>query len=635
MKNFLLIDFHEYQDSSSKFNDFYFWDTYNSGGSIRSIPEILEESAEELRNEYLKWTSTLAIDYELGQASFLVKFLGSEILNGGSYWWQTLIADKSPYKSNGIYDVLKLRVLEKLYQEGDYDSLTYKGNDKVIAKVLKKWLSGKGHSFIWTKTSSKSKSLTLSFKSLFKKLPLLFQVIGFLTHFCFTKLRYVSKTKPSQQALCTIVTYFPGIDLNKASSGNFYSNYWGPLQDFLKINKIAVNWVWIHTNLQQLNFRQTIEFQKKINITEEKLNNRYLLVEDSINISTLFRAISEYLKLYFKSFFFYSENKKFVFPSSSLNFYKVLKKDWLDSFRGNSAIINCLHASAFMELGKQLPSETKLVLYIWENQPWEQSVLAMKTALKNAKFVGSLHTPACCAFFNFKGFPGSKNELSLKSYPRPYPDIIAVPSERTKKFMINGGWPEESLLSVEALRYIESLSVIPKHSHKKFNSKFKNLLVVTGSLFSETEFQLNLLFDAEKSGGLEGYTKILIKPHPLVQINKILNKLEFSISYEIVECPLANLWEISDVVFTANSTSVSLEAYYFGKPLIISGAHKNLNLNTLFGIDNISFVHNTSELCKSLRDSNITLNMNKDFFNIDPMLPKWRSIFETQISNNI
>jgi surface carbohydrate biosynthesis protein (TIGR04326 family) len=612
-------------------NDIVLWDSYETDSSIRSIPNILEECAVELRSEYLNWSSSLVIDKSTGDTSSLVSFLGTEILNGGSYWWQTLIADKSPYKSQSIYDVFKLRVLEKIYLEGKFESLIYKGNDKKIATILNLWLKKMGHPFSWEKSINKNYSNKFDFRSFYNRLPKLVQVCGFLIHYCTTKLLFSKGIKPINKALCTIVSYFPGIDLNKAKSGEFYSNYWGPLHDLLKAEKIAVNWIWLHSNLQQLTYRETVEFQTRLNHCDSDKNNRYLLAEDNINLKSFLRALREYYKLFFKSFFLNSIQQKFVFPDSNLNFFTILENDWWESFRGNTAIVNCLYASSFQELGKRLPSETNLVIYVWENQPWEQSLISLKHVLKNAKFVGALHTPACCAFFNLKGFPGNKKEFSLNNYSRPYPDIIAVPSENTRQAMVKGGWPEKILMNVEALRYINSLSSFSNGSLEIVPLNNRNLLVVTGSIFSETEFQLSLLIGADKIGGLIGYSKIIIKAHPSVPIKKILEDVKFSIPYEITECSLSELWKISDVVFTANSTSVSLEAYYIGLPLIITGASGNLNINSLFGLKNVRFVLNIRELCDSLKFPDEASDEKSDFFNLDPKLSAWTSIFRQQM----
>lgn len=627
MKKFILIStFDSIKLSDDVDNNIFLWDNHKTNKGIRAIPSLLEQRAEELRSEYLNWSSSFAIDKSSGNSSILLSDLSTEILHGGSYWWQTLISDKSPYKSHGIYDVLKLRVLEKIYLEEKFDSLVYKGNDKKIAKVLNLWLNKINHQFKWEK-SRKKYFYVPNLISIYKRLPKVVQVFGFLFHFILTKICNSKRVKPNPKAMCTIVSYFPGIDLNKAKSGEFYSNYWGPLHKLLKTEKISVNWIWLYENLQQLSYKKSVEFQTRLNNSETNTNDRYLLIEDSINLKSFLKALREYFKFFYKSFFYKAIQNKFVFENSSLNFFSILENDWWESFRGKNAIINCLYASSFYELGKRLPSETNLVIYIWENQPWEQSLLSLKYVLNKAKFVGALHTPACCAFLNLKAFPGNKNEFSLNKLSRPSPDLIAVPSQNTWNSMVAGGWPEDKLMNVEALRYINSLSSYSNIQMSNYSSKDKNLLVVTGSLLQETEFQLNLLIEADKLGGLKGYSKIIIKPHPSVSVKKILEEVQLSIPHVITQNSLFTLWENSDVVFTSNSTSVSLEAYYIGLPLIITGTFENLNINSMFGIDNISFVLTVEDLCKSLKFPKKISQEKSHYFNLDPSLPKWTSIF--------
>jgi len=609
----------------------FLWDSYNTHTGTMSIPSILEQRAEELRTEYLEWSSSFAIDKISGNFTTLLAFLSTEILNGGSYWWQTLIADKSPYKSKSIYDVLKLRVLEKIYLEDNFESLIYKGNDKKIAKVLNLWLNKLGHQFRWEK-SAKNNSYKLNFKLLYRRLPKLLQSCCYLLNFCLTKLINSKRIRPNPKAFCTIVSYFPGIDLSKAQLGEFHSNYWGPFHNLLKRENISINWIWIYENLQQFTYKESIQFQTRLNNSDTNSRQRYLLLEDNINAKSLVKALREYFKLYFKSFFLKSIQKKFSFSDSNLNFFKILENDWWESFRGENAIINCLHSSSFQELSNRLPSDTNLIIYLWENQPWEQSLLSLKQVFKKANFVGVLHTPACCAFFNLKGFPGHTNELSLSSYARPCPDFIAVPSENTRKAMVLAGWSEDRLVNVEALRYINSLSAFSYDIRDNLPINNRILLVVTGSLLQETKFQLNLLIGADKIGGLSSYSKIIIKPHPSVSVKKILEEVKFSIPYLITENPLSTLWNSSDVVFTSNSTSVSLEAYYIGLPLIITGTLENLNINSLFRIKNINFVTNINELFNNLNNPEKVCNKKNAFFDLDPNLPKWTTFLR---SNNM
>jgi len=68
------------------------WRSYGGGeGSLYSMPEIIEERADALRQRYLSWI------YVMGESCIKGKRLVDhlELRSGFSYWWMTLLAEKS------------------------------------------------------------------------------------------------------------------------------------------------------------------------------------------------------------------------------------------------------------------------------------------------------------------------------------------------------------------------------------------------------------------------------------------------------------------------------------------------------------------------------------------------------------
>jgi surface carbohydrate biosynthesis protein (TIGR04326 family) len=595
------------------------WDSFEESSGVKSIPRMIEDQGMELRSEYLNWTATLASSV-IDEVT-LSEHFSIDLLNCASYWWQTLIADKSPYRTKGIYNVMRLRVIEKKMISEGYRKLVYVGDDKILAKVLKRWLKIQNLEFTWVYKKREKTAVSTS-KRLYVKLPLILQSVTYFAFFVLKRLRFSKHFKPNQNAMCTIVTYFPGIDLKKAGEGEFYSNYWGPLHNLIKQENISVNWIWIYTNLRQLTFKESVDFQTRLNNLDRNGNERYLLMEDFLNFHSIWKAVVCYIKLLHKYFIYKKAASFFIFPNSKLNFFAILKRDWKESFVGHTALMNCIQMAVFDQASKQLPLKTKLILYVWENQPWEQSLLSMRSKLSDSLFVGLVHTPANCALFNLKVFPGNAMGIFSTQTGRSIPDILAAPGDKSKTILVNGGWPSDRVQTFEALRYITSLKPINHMSCKNEQNK-RNILVATGSIQTETEIQIELLSLAEKKGALKFYSKLIIKPHPLIPVEDIVKKANFQIEYEIVYEAVSELWGESHVVYTSNSTSVSLEAAYHGIPVIIVGASDNLNLNALFGTDDVEFIHSADELVEKLVTISFLVKPKRDFFELNPRLPKW------------
>lgn len=609
--------------------DVFLWNSFNTKEDEISLPKLVEEDILNLRSIYLNWTTSLA--ETTVRKNSLAGFLRSPLLNGQSYWWQTLIADKCPYKTSIPYYIIRLYVFEKIYILKGYSGLIYVGDDERLADVLGTWLKTTGAgSFEWRKTSSDTKNNSVrKWDTRFRGI----QAIAYLLFFIWTRLRRSRSVKPDPQALCTIATYFPGIDLQKAKKGEFYSNYWGPLHEVLANRNIRVNWVWIYTNLAQFSYKESIAFQSEVNASYKQKGNRFLLIEDFLDTGAFLSAVTEYIRIFYKSLWLRKVKKNFSLPGSRLNFFPLLASEWYESFRGHTAMINCLHMAAFHRVGKEIPVDTRLVLYVWENQPWEQCLLATREQLNKAKYIGVVHTPANAAIGNLKVFPGTSRELNTPD-GRLMPDLIGAPGNIPKKVLIEGGWPQDRVVTIEALRYINSLSTAAAVMERQRKDE-KNLLVITGSIYSETGQQLAWLSEADRIGALAGYTKVIIKPHPSLPVDTMVKHAGLKITHTIVSAPLQDLWEYSHVVYAANSTSVSIEAAYLGIPVIIAGASDNLNVNPLFGSSEVDFVYTAEQLSKKLAANLSHTIPIRNFLELTPELPRWHEIFTDALGDKL
>jgi surface carbohydrate biosynthesis protein (TIGR04326 family) len=193
---------------------------------------------------------------------------------------------------------------------------------------------------------------------------------------------------------------------------------------------------------------------------------------------------------------------------------------------------------------------------------------------------------------------------------------------------LEGGWPKDHVIVTEALRYIESLK------NQTATKSKKNLLVVTGSIISEVKSQLQIIYDFEKSN-LEYFDNIFIKSHPLIPVKEVLKKFKFSEKVKVTNLNLKDLWSISSFVFTSNSTSVGLEAYYLGLPLVISDSCGNFNLNSLFGVRNVHFINSSNEFEDLIKKNNLQkefIKNDNNFFCLDSEIPRWKNVLNLDLS---
>ncbi len=90
----------------------YTWNGYIEQRGVKSLLRYCESHAEELRSSYLAWIQDIG-EIRIGQRT-VVEHLAIE--DGLSYWWMTLLVEKSPYKSS-ITDAIRLLALERIVRE--------------------------------------------------------------------------------------------------------------------------------------------------------------------------------------------------------------------------------------------------------------------------------------------------------------------------------------------------------------------------------------------------------------------------------------------------------------------------------------------------------------------------------------
>ncbi len=203
----------------------------------------------------------------------------------------------------------------------------------------------------------------------------------------------------------------------------------------------------------------------------------------------------------------------------------------------------------------------------------------------------------------------------------PIPNFIGVNGDAAKKMYLNGGYPQERLFEVEALRYqYLSTSTTPKIKRKSDTLKKKVVLVVGEYLKENTDKQLDLLLSAFTD--IDQSTYYIIKPHPACPINmKDLLVLPGEISMK----PIAELLKISDVVYSSTATSAAVDDYCAGLPFITFLDGKALNQSPLRGYESVYFVSNAKDLATAINNVKATdSEQGKKYFYLDLELIRWR-----------
>jgi surface carbohydrate biosynthesis protein (TIGR04326 family) len=607
------------------------WQDAPAPESVLSLPALVDASSDRLRAEYLQWCNALA-DVPVG-AGTLVGALTNRLLYGGSFWWTTLIAARSPISSPGLVDVFKLRMLETLYVSGGYRSLRYRGADRRLAGVLRSWCAALGHEFVWHRTAPADSNAAANEVVPVERLPqpilALRQLAYFLRRRYLPGLRvFGRRPKPTPDAGLAVFTYFPNIDLAEAKKGRFRSQYWGSLHDLIAELGLKVNWIWFYHDSHQMTYREALAFRERLNEQSTATDQRFLMLEDRLTLPAIASAVLSYLQLLIVSLRVTRIRERFTFAGSTLNFFDILQDEWYASLRGAAAMSACLYAAAFRRTVDALPSTTARMIYPWENQGWEQSLLSVWKGSRKAPTFAVVHTPSPTAPMYLRTYLG--DERVGDPPKRPIPDRLIAFGGAAARVLVAWGWPSDIVTEAEALRYM-GLAGKYGAARRVLPQRDRRLLLVTGIMRSETAFQLKLLSDASNAGALAAYSSVTLKPHPFCPVEALVAALSFSHQVAIDHRALDALFQETDVVFAGNSTSAAIEAAWLGLPLILTAAVDGLNLSPLYGIDGATFVRTASALAEQLR-APTRVELRPDTFLLDRDLPRWRAFLTQPLS---
>ena len=592
-----------------------------------SIPQIVEEQALLIKNDYLAWV------YELGQYKVnnqtLTSFL--QFFENFSFWWMTKIAAKSPWRSPGIYRVFKLRALEQLYLERQCEGLIYCGNNRIMHQIFQDWCQKLGHPYKQIpEKRCHNKSEQVGAKRFIRNLPFWFQTFLYLVRNWFASYRHIrpsnlNKKQNSNKNHVTIVTYFQNIDIEKIKEGRFYSHYWGDYHQLLDDLPYTINWVWLYSKSDQIKFEDAVALRDKCNKYSPEKYRHYML-EEFLTTGVFIKCIKYYLKLYFKGFRLKEAQKAFSFPGSKLNFFRILKNDWESSIFGKDAIEGIIYTFLFDSMAKDLPANP-WGLFILENQPHELALIsAWKRNQEKIRILAHQH--ATFRAMDLRLTYDARTFKAIETEKPPIADKLGLNSPSAYSLLKESQYPIDKIAKIEALRYGNLLG---KHGIEITKKKVsgRTLLVVTGSLDQETKFQLKLLHEAAGRNGLTRYEKIFIKSHPDLPVGEFLEVLKPRFSYTLTSQPLNELWSISDVIYCSNSTTASIEAGYLGIPVIITGPENGFNLNPLYGLLPINHVTDSKMLCEELKNPT-EIRIPEDYFYLDNKMTLWKKLLNDE-----
>ena len=203
------------------------------------------------------------------------------------------------------------------------------------------------------------------------------------------------------------------------------------------------------------------------------------------------------------------------------------------------------------------------------------------------------------------------------------PDIICGNGASACRQWDAAGVPESRLHQVEALRYLYLAGTKRKGN---VHQGIRQLLVLTGFFNDEVHAHLVLLARAMRAGILDDW-RVTVKPHPYLPVDKLLRRLLGAQAEAIRQTDeaLGQLFSPGVTVWASNSTTAALDAALEGLPVMVMRPVGDFDLCPLQDVPDL-FRTGTLEDVRDGLLSAKSLNLPRDYLNLDPTLPAWRAL---------
>lgn len=590
-----------------------------------SIHRIVEEESNELRAQYLAWL------YDLGEALIDGKRVVDhlELRHGLSYWWMTLPSVVSLGSATPVYNAVRMLALERLARTFGCRSVTLASGDKALVTAIRKWCGNAGLEFRWHRIGAKAKPVGFA-ERIFRALP--YPLQGLTSLFIYLKQRWPLRLNKDYFDKCapdgiTFVDYFMNLDSQAASQGRFGSNYWTGLVGVLREYGRKTNW--IHHYQSDSFIRSARQASELIDIFNKRATDlqNHATLDCALSLAVLWGVVRDYLRVFAMGVKLSTARLQFTPKGSDVDFEPLLREDWRKFMSGNTAVLNCLLLNLFENLLRRMPLQ-RLCVYLQENQPWEMALIhAWKTA-GHGRLVGVPHSTVL--FWDTRYYFDPRTYRRKGNNELPVPFLVALNGPSSMARYRDGGYPEDQMVEVEALRYLFMDTVHSVRSTSKVNSQKPLHVLVLGDYYSSvTRHQMELLRGA--AGLLPSNTCYTVKPHPSCAIR---DSDYPSLRLRMSRAPVSELLAECDVAFTGNITSAAADAYSAKVPVVSVLDGNAFNMSPLRGLEGVVYVTTAVELADALRNvRNHEPAAAEPYFCADSRLPRWRKLLGLRPEN--
>jgi surface carbohydrate biosynthesis protein (TIGR04326 family) len=599
--------------------DTYRWNGYSEQGDVRSLLRYCESHAEGLRTKYLAWIDDIG-EIRIGKKSVIEHLV---LEDGLSYWWMTLLVEKSPYKSP-LTDAIRLLAVEEILEKRTPASVHLVSQNRQVARAIQVLCEHLGVACRWTVPPAVGRH-SRSAQAVVRDLPGFIQAVLSIGRYLWThKVTRKSQKRnwSRQDRSLSFVSYLFNFSPESAKSGVFQSRYWGGLHRLIREMAIPVNWLHLYVPHEATpNAKSAHAFVKLFNLNPFE-GGTHALLESYLTWPMVANVVKRWVGLYVSLLRLRKIGHAFNPTRPHFFLWFLMRNDWKKSMVGTFSINNLLSIALFDAALKDMPPQKK-GFYLCENQSWERGLIHAWQKHGHGQLIAVPHSTV--RFWDLRYFSGPRAFQSAKPYSMPRPHLTALNGKAAVQAYIKAGYPPDALMECEALRFEYLYGQQARRTSTKPAGAEMRLLVLGEYSAVGTGKLLQLL---EATVAQIPTMVITIKPHPgNIVIAADYPLLSLSVNTE----PLEKVLNDYDVVYSGNMTSAAVDVYLAGLPLVVMLDESELNFSPLRGKSDVHFVSTPGELASELLAAShqkARPGAQDEFFFLDPEYPRWKQLLE-------
>lgn len=583
----------------------YTWNGYLEEDSIHSVFRYVEAHGERLRRKYVAWV------HDLGESRIRAKRLIDHLAlkDGLSYWWMTVFAEKSPWKSPSVIDAIRLLALEEIIAKQQPEKLRLVSANPTLHQAVSDLCKNLGIDYDWERLRE-APLRRWSIRSVYRAVPRSIRALLSL-------MRYLRVYWPLGKArqldwldgdrTVFFCSYFNNVD------------YWGGLTAL--VERMGFQGNWLELFVPGTAFPTASSLSPSLHRLNQEGRGKtfHALLHAYLSWRMVFSVLKGWVWLAVVSSRLHAIKRAFRPAGSHVSLWPVMREDWFDAMYGATAISNLLWIRLFDAALRDLPHHKK-GLYLCENQAWERALVHAWRKYGHGRLIAVAH--ATVRFWDLRYFIDPRTLRSSDSHPMPRADFISLNGKPAIDAYLSMDYPKEAIVECEALRYTY-LNRSRAVSGKARGDVVK--IVILGDYIASSTIKLLKLLEAAvpKLSVLATYT---VKAHA----NCPVKPADYPVlNLELSTAPMGEILHDYDIAYASNMTSAAVDAYLVGLPVVVMLDDTELNLSPLRGKSGVRFVTTSLELADVLGTIGDDLAADRDcsdFFFMDPELPRWRRL---------